>query len=236
MGNDEAENWRRLGESVRRARIDIGYTNRENFAESCNISARVLADIEAGTRTNFSDRVLAKLEEGLSWPSGAVEQIVSDPSFDPPTPGGAGDLIFRPPAFNRRPVPVDVSLIERSIATLTEAERAGSETKPTELAVAAALVAQCWPYIVRLVEDNCLPGKELHPAVRPLFETFVRVADWAAPDDPSGRYARWLAGDLGDISESVRQRFMQRWSESRRVLHGRRVSETESAEPAALNA
>ena len=48
MENDELGDWRRLGAAVRRARLDLGITNRSHLADECNISARVLADIEAG--------------------------------------------------------------------------------------------------------------------------------------------------------------------------------------------
>lgn len=219
----ELENWQRLGVFVREARIALGYTNRENFAEVARISVRVLADLEAGTRTNFSNRVLADLEEGLGWPGGTIDQIVSDSSFEPPNPGtGGGDLLFRAPIFNRRPVPVDVKDIERSIIALTEVHRSPA-TKPSP--VDAALVAQCWPYIVRLVEDNCLPGRELHPAVRPIYEAFAELATWAIPNDSIGRYVQWLVGDAVDVAETGRQRYMQRWLESRRAVRGRRTAE-----------
>ena len=230
--NDASAGWARVGEAVRKARVDMGYTNRQNFADAVGVSVRVLADIEAGTRTNFSDRVLHMLETNLSWPSGTVAQIVADPGFQPPSPGSGADLLFRPPLFSRRPVPVDVALIERSIIALTEAERAAAKPGSAEASLAAALVAQCWPYIIRLVEDNCLPGKELHPAVRPLYETFARISDWAAPGDPTGKYAQWLAGDDSVVPETVRTRYMQRWSESRRVVRGRRNENAEEHAPA----
>jgi len=62
--------WRRLGERLRQARINIAHTNRENFAVACGVSVRVLSDLESGARTNFSDRVLSRLEAGLGWPAG----------------------------------------------------------------------------------------------------------------------------------------------------------------------
>jgi hypothetical protein len=223
------EGWNRAGELIRQARIELGYTNRENFADTCNVSTRVLSDIEAATRTNFSSRVLAGLEDGLGWPAGTIEQLVSDPEFVPPTPGGAGDMVFRPPVFNRRPVIVDVAVCERSIAALTEAHRAsGQKPGPTEKALAAALLAQSWPYVLRLLEDNCLPGRELHPAVVPLYTAFSEISDWVSPADPSRRYARWLVGDAGTVDDTIRQRYMQRWSDSRKSTRGRRITDRES--------
>jgi hypothetical protein len=223
------EGWSRAGELIRRARIELGYTNRENFADTCNVSTRVLSDIEAGTRSNFSSRVLSGLEDGLGWPAGTIDQLVSDPDFVPPTPGGAGDMVFRPPVFNRRPVPVDVAVVERSITALTEAHRASKEKPgPTERALAAALLAQSWPYVLRLLEDNCLPGRELHPAVVPLYTAFSEISDWVSPSDASRRYARWLVGDAGTVDDTIRQRYTQRWSDSRRSTRGRRIGDSES--------
>lgn len=224
------EGWHRVGELVRRARIELGYTNRENFAEACHVSVRVLSDIEAGTRTNFTGRVLAGLEEGLGWPVGTIDQLVADPNLAPPTPGGAADLVFRPPVFNRKPVLVDVTIIERSIAALTEAHRTwGKKPGAVETTVASAMVAQCWPYVTRLLEDNCLPGRELHPAVLPLYSAFVALSDWVAPHDPTRRYAQWLVGD-SNVDEQTQKRFMQRWTESRKSVKGRRSAEAEAAD------
>lgn len=224
--------WQRLGAAVRRARIDMGFTNRENFAESAGVSVRTLADLESGNRSNFSNRVLTALEMSLGWPSGTVSQIVSDQDFQPPAAGTSGaELIFRPPVFSRRPVPVDIALIDRSIIALTEASRASEKPSRTEASLGSALVALCWPYIARLVEDNCLPGKELHPSVRPIYEAFTKVANWVSPDDPTGRYAQWLAGDDPDIQDQVRTRYMQRWSESRKAQRGRRTDSSDEAAP-----
>lgn len=221
--------WHRAGECIRQARIELGYSNRENFAETCNISVRVLSDIESGTRTNFSGRVLGDLEDGLGWPAGTIDQLVSDPDFQPPTPGGAADLVFRPPVFNRRPVHVEVATIERSIAALTEAHREwGNRPGTVEKTVTSALVSQCWPYITRLLEDNCLPGRELHPAVTPLYSAFVKLSDWVSPSDPARKYAQWLAGETGEVDETIKHRYMQRWSESRRVVRGRRADRVDA--------
>ncbi len=222
MDSTRHENWKRLGAAIRKARTDMGFSNREAFAEACNVSVRVLADIEAGSRDNFSDRVLHSLEQGLNWPAGTIDQILSDPDFQPPVPSG-GDLVFRTPTYSRRPVAVDVSVVEHSIAALTEAHRAskGEKLGKVEAALAAALVAHCWPYVLRLLEDNCLPGRDLNPAVRPFYEAFAELSAWASPNDASARYAQWLAGDAGNVSEDVRDRHMQRWADARRTARRR---------------
>lgn len=119
--------------------------------------------------------------------------------------------------FSRRPVQVPAAVADRSIAALAEARRAvGNTPSRVEKELAGLLVAQIWPYVVRLVEDNVVPGRELHPAMRPLYEVFADLAEWAAPGDPQGRYANWLTGGASDRPEPFRQRYMARWSESRR--------------------
>jgi transcriptional regulator with XRE-family HTH domain len=228
--NTELEGWRRLGEKVRQARIDNGYTNQEAFAEECLVSVRVLSDLESGRRTNFSDRVLSRLEEGLGWPAGTMDQIVADPTFDAPGPVRSGDLMFRPPIFDRRPVHVEVAAAERAIAALTEASRSGASGE-TVSGLGAALVSLCWSYVIRLVEDNCLPGHELHPGVRPYYEMFAALASEHAPNDPVARYAKWLAGDASDATEPVRPRYHQRASGARRrAARGRRARRRPRAE------
>lgn len=233
--NADAEGWLRLGGFAREARLSIGYSNREDFAEACNISVRVLADFESGKRTNFSERVLSRLESGLGWPAGTIDQAVFDPDFVPPKPTVGGDLLFRPPVFDRQPVPVEVSTVEKTVSLLTEiAREQGTGKKPSPDSqisrIAAASVALCWPYVIRLVEDNCLPGNELHPSVRPLYEAFLGVQAQFAPNDTSGRYAQWLAGDLPDAPEIARRRYSERWAESRRSKNPRRSAAAADAD------
>ena len=233
MSTTTVESWQRVGDLIRQARIQLGYTNRKTFAEACDVSERVLSDIEAGTRTNFSGRVLSGLETGLEWPTGTIDQLVADPNLTPPDPGGGAGLVFKPPVFNRRPVSVDVVVVERAIAALTQARQAwGDKPGPAEKALAAVTVAQCWPYIIRLLEDNCLPGRELHPGVLPLYRAFSELSDWVSPKDPAGRYAAWLVGDGGAIDEQTQQHHMQRWLESRRTLKGRRNNDHIDIDPA----
>ncbi len=223
----ETNGWQRLGALVREARLRVGYPNREDFAAACNVSVRVLSDLESGARSNFSERVLSRLESGLDWPPGTVDQIVFDSSFVPPKSTPGSDLMFRPPAFDRTPVQVEVGTVEKTIALLAELSReSGVEASKEGSAVnriGAVAVALCWPYVIRLVEDNCLPGNALHPSVRPLYQEFLSVQDTFAPQDTSGRYARWLAGDMPDAPDAVRRRYHERWTESRRSRPGRRA-------------
>ena len=218
------EDWRRLGDAVHAARLELGYTNRETFAEAAGVSPRTLADLESGSRTNFSGRVLGSVESVLGWPSGTMQRIASDPDFTTPATGGLEvELVFKAPIFSRRPVLQDVALIERSIITLTEAARAADhrgDSSPTQDKLAAALVSHCWPYIARLVEQNCIPGRELHPAVRPIYDTFTAVADRFAPDDHNSHYTKFLAGDDTDVTDAVKSRYKLRMNAARREAHG----------------
>lgn len=128
----------------------------------------------------------------------------------------AGSLVFRPPIFSRRPVLVEVAAVEKTIGVLTEiaSQHAGAAVTEPLSNLVAAMVALCWPYIVRLVEDNCVPGHQLHPAVRPVYESFLTVQRAFVPADTSGHYAQWMAGDL-NVPEATASRYIQRWTESR---------------------
>lgn len=219
MDHHELESWRRLGAAVRAARINLGFTSREHFAEGCTISARVLGDIEAGARTNFSQRILDRLQAGLRWPDGTIDSILSDANFDAPSAGVAEDLVFQPAVFDRRPVTVEIGAIERSIRALDGARR-GADAKDhhtAESELAQTVIALCWPYVNRLIEDNCRPGLGVHPAVRPYYDAFTRVSGWASPNDPASRYAQWLVGDAPAVDETTRNRYIQRWSAARRA-------------------
>ncbi|WP_236741603.1 RodZ family helix-turn-helix domain-containing protein [Mycobacteroides abscessus] len=219
---DEAEGWRRLGAMLAEARKDLGYSSREDFAAVAGVSTRVLTDLEGAVRTNFSARIISSVESGVGWPAGTIDQIISDPDFVPPSPAAvSGELVYRPPNFNRQPVEVEVGAVERNISLLTEISRdLEKDKKPATVLnalqrLSAQVISLSWPYIIRLVEDNCLPGHELHPAVRPIYEVFLARQAEFAPNETSGLYAQWLAGDSPDVPETVRRRYMERWNESR---------------------
>ena len=218
MKSSDRDAGRRLGAAVRRARLDEGFTNREDFAEHCNVSVRVLADLEAGTRTNFSPRIIAGLEAGIGWPAGTIARIAADPTFEPPAPGSA-DWLSRDPVFNRRPVPVDVAVIKRALAILnpTYDAAAGRELPAAEAAMAKVLLEAAWPYVTRLLEDNCRPGKGLHPSVKPYWEPFQRISEWLSPGQPAAHYARWLVGEISTLDEVTLKAYTRRWAVTRRM-------------------
>lgn len=225
---------RRLGEMIKRARIGLGIGSRDALAETAKVSKRVIADLESGARDNFSGRVLARIEDTLGWARGTVDLIVSDPEFEPPAPASrddAADLIFRPPNFDRRPVSVEVPAIEALISALHAAQPTLGENKlPDEVVrLAEAATSVCWPYIVRLVEDNCIPGEKLHPAAQPLYDAWSDTAR-LAPGDPAATYTAWLAGRNTDVSASIVERYRHRWAESRRNRTGR-TARSDAASP-----
>lgn len=78
----------------------------------------------------------------------------------------------------------------------------------------SVLLEPLWPIMIGLVERNCLPGHELHPAVRVLYARFVAlVADETGHTSDAG-YVAWLAGDITVDAETTGT-FAARWEQSR---------------------
>ncbi len=51
------------------------WPRREEFARETGLSVRLLADLETGSRTNFSARTFAAIEAALDWEPGTCEAI-----------------------------------------------------------------------------------------------------------------------------------------------------------------
>ncbi|TLH64255.1 hypothetical protein C1S80_12645 [Mycolicibacterium aubagnense] len=219
VDSTEHEGWVRVGQRVAEARKALGFTNRKAFAESCGVSDRLVTDLETGNRANFSARTLALLEEGLGWPIGTMGMMAADDSVEAPEAGIGGDLQWGFMYQDPKPVQVEVPVIQRAITALTDASRVGALKGQEAHAVGAALVRLSWPYVIRLIEDNCQPGKEVHRGVRPLYESFEELAAEYGVVDASARYARWLAGDLAEneLTDKDVKAFWQRLIESRRA-------------------
>lgn len=218
----ELSGWKRLGSLVRATRTALGFTNTERFAAQCDVAQRVISDLETGARTNFKPATLSKVEAALGWPAGTAVQIVSDPDFTPPAAAVQSQLLFRQPDFNPDPVLVEVSAVQRLTAELMELAAPPStggrkKSDATVTRLAAAALPLCLPYLTRLVEDNCLPGEQLHPSVRPHYEAFLTLLNAFSPDDAIGRYVQWLAGDLPEASGQTVELYMKRYAESRRT-------------------
>lgn len=143
------------------------------------------------------------------------------------TPISVGGGLFRPLRRDDSPVMVDRDMIVRVIEVLcaiAEAHGLGKSTTDAEAdrrddrvlwLLAAASLRVCWPYITRLVEDNVTPGVEVNPAVDQQYTVFRDMQMFFAPDDRTGMYTQWLTGKLDDVDDKTRQRYLQRWHESR---------------------
>ena len=189
------------------------------------MSVRLLSDLESGTRSNFRTKVLEKVEAALDWPIGTMDNILTDSSFPPPTPGSSVDLVFRPPVFNRNSVSIEVATVERALSVLAKAKQESKQPiTATERSLRLALVTMCGSYVKRLVEENCLPGKDLNPAVRPFLTTYTELAEWAGLADSTVSYMHWLSGDDPDSSEAAQAMYNRRWAESHRARHARGTS------------
>jgi len=76
------------------------------------------------------------------------------------------------------------------------------------------LIEPLWPVVIGLIERNCLPGREVHPHVRPLYAQFLAlVADEPGHADDA-RYTAWLAGDIS-VDNTTRDVFAARFKRSR---------------------
>ena len=85
----------RLGRHIVSRRVELGYRNRTDFANSLKFTVRTLSDIEIGVR-KASLGTYAMLENNLGWPPGSIDtflaggqepnQLVAKPRRTTPTP------------------------------------------------------------------------------------------------------------------------------------------------------
>lgn len=68
--------------------------------------------------------------------------------------------------------------------------------------------------MIGLVERNCLPGYEMHPAVRVLYARFLAVAADDEKHLADASYVAWLAGDI-TVDAETRAALAARWEQSR---------------------
>ncbi|WP_145978017.1 helix-turn-helix domain-containing protein [Mycolicibacterium austroafricanum] len=222
------DGWKRLGTLIRATRIEQGFANADRFAAQCGVALRVVSDLETGKRTNYKLETLAKVESVLGWPSGTAVQVVSNERFTPPKKAGPSNLLFRQVHQDRNPYLVEVDDAERLITMLLEiAGRSGTPGKrppgAKTMDLAATALPLCLPYLTRMVEDNCLPGKTLNPAVRPHYEAILTLLDTFAPTDGTGDYVRWLAGDLPNTPKHIADLYSKRHIAAHRGPVPRRV-------------
>lgn len=69
-----ADDWERLGEYVRRRRVDLGYKTQEQFAEAARISTRTLRELEGGRKV--AKRTVALVEATLRWMPGSAQSVL----------------------------------------------------------------------------------------------------------------------------------------------------------------
>lgn len=102
---------RRLGTQILTER-SIRWPHRKDFALATGLSVRLLADIEGGTRTNYSARTFAAIEAALGWEGGTCERIL-----------GGGRIQRSTNPSLRRVIelwPLLSDDVQRSVATLVE--------------------------------------------------------------------------------------------------------------------
>lgn len=68
------EDWRRLADYVRSARVAAGYKDRRSFAHATGISERTIGNLERHIRV--SPDVLAAVENTLHWKPGSARAIL----------------------------------------------------------------------------------------------------------------------------------------------------------------
>lgn len=78
--------------------------------------------------------------------------------------------------------------------------------------VNGSAVLPLWPFLLGLMEFNCLPGYELHPQVRAVYARFVALVADMLPVADAG-YAAWLVGDVAAPAVQSAQ-YLSRWRNS----------------------
>ena len=66
----------RLGHHIVSRRVELGYRNRTDLADSLQLTVRTLADIENGVR-KASPGTYAMLENQLNWPPGSIDTFLA---------------------------------------------------------------------------------------------------------------------------------------------------------------
>lgn len=212
------EGWAHAGKLVLRERKLQGWSSRQRFADHAGVSERVVQAVENAKRTNFNPRSLEAIEAALGWPAGEITRAAAGISTVESSQVSRESL-YSSPRFDRSPVAVPMQDIEAALAALQhlrDAARGPEPVTPATRNLGQVLSEICWRYIVRLVEDNCLPGEDLHPLVRPTYEYFLDLREEMSGSEDLVRYTRWLAGQLPDVDPSTAATYMAQWRASQR--------------------
>ena len=206
------EDWKRLGIQVRKARIAQGHSNRSSLATASGVSERLISDVESGTRSNFSERKLNALSASLGWSSDAVTRILGDKQFQPRVVSAISKKGI--PDFDDSPAAVDVEHLQGATDLLISCFPEAATAMEQSLVEALYPVARA--YVIRLIEDNCDPGRSVSPAVIHWHDGIVRIGSVLAPEDPEISYLRWLSGEELPVGPGIGAVYQKRWSSSRR--------------------
>lgn len=68
--------WRRLGQMVRRRRIELGFGSQASLSAEGGPSLSVVNKIETGRGRDYTDRVIIPLEDRLGWRRGSFRTIL----------------------------------------------------------------------------------------------------------------------------------------------------------------
>ena len=80
-------NWQRIASAVTIRRAQLGIRRQEAAAERAGIGVTTWRQIEGNKQIGYSPAILAAVERGLDWPSGAIEQIGTGGDIPQDAPG-----------------------------------------------------------------------------------------------------------------------------------------------------
>ena len=73
----------RLGRAITHRRIVMGYRSARSLARETGLDYRTITAIESGTPRTVDRNTLVTLEVGLNWPSGTINNLISQDAVEP---------------------------------------------------------------------------------------------------------------------------------------------------------
>lgn len=98
------ENAKRLGQLVKRRRVQLCLQTGKALADAAHLTPRVISDIEVGRRTNFSGSTKAAIEDKLLWEVGSIDAILSGGDPTPLAPMKVDSGSAAPPSLVRNEI------------------------------------------------------------------------------------------------------------------------------------
>lgn len=77
--------WQEVADAVVSRRVELGMQTRKQLASVSNLTVKTLGEIERADRMSYDPATLARVEQVLQWPRGAIQAMVD--GGDPPAPG-----------------------------------------------------------------------------------------------------------------------------------------------------